>query len=390
MNPAARFLSALAQAISAMILYREGHPARDRAGEKAMEALTRLQSESENGEFMFLVPDVVYNRRPLADLKGWDWAERLVAVGIQRIELTGPVSRTELEQFLDDIAGLMLGVEEPRPEPLRTGEGRIHYGSLRVRNEEDEPETPPSTDFLDFPLREEIETIRWIHHELRERGVLHLLEAESLVRSLALVMHSREGMVLPLMRLDSPEAYMGTHGLNVAVLAMALSEFTGVDRTGIRLFGLGGLLHDLGNVRVPGETLSHPGPFSEADWEAVKRHPAQGARIILETDHHLDLPGVVAYEHHIRPGGEGYPRMAHPRPAHAAARLIQVCDAYDAMSSVRPWRGSWDHQRALDYISLGAGTEFDAGFAGAFVRMMARWDSGIVTLTSEGAEVKLG
>ena len=106
----------------------------------------------------------------------------------------------------------------------------------------------------------------------------------------------------------------------------------------------------------------------------------------METEDNLDLAAVVAYEHHIRLNGEGYPSLSYPRPCHQASNMVHVCDVFDALRTHRPYRDAWAHERVIDYLQEGAGSEFEPTLAHAFVQMMERWEHRIAELeeTDEG------
>jgi putative two-component system response regulator len=165
--------------------------------------------------------------------------------------------------------------------------------------------------------------------------------------------------------------------MNVSVLTMALGEFLNLAPTAVRAFGLAGLLHDLGKVKIPREILAKPGKLTPEERVVVEAHPADGARLILQGDEPLDLAAVVAYEHHRYHDGGGYPHVHYHRAAHQASRLVHVCDVYDALRTRRPYRDAWSSTEALTYIQGRAGSEFDPAMVAAFVEMMRQWDDRI-------------
>jgi len=130
------------------------------------------------------------------------------------------------------------------------------------------------------------------------------------------------------------------------------------------------LLHDLGKVRIPKEILVKPGAFTDEERQEMQRHPSEGARIILGRDVRLEVPAIVAYEHHIMLNGAGYPSLHYSRPTHIASRLVHVCDVYDALCTNRPYRGAWTSDKALGLIEEETGDDFDPQFARPFVQMM--------------------
>src|SRR5690348_2281213 len=114
-------------------------------------------------------------------------------------------------------------------------------------------------------------------------------------------------MLVPLLELRQFDEYTTTHCLNVSVLTMALAEHLGLAARDVRTFGVAGLLHDLGKVRIPLEILNKPGKLTDEERKVMQGHTVEGARLIITSDRELDLAAAVAYEHHIMINGGGYP-----------------------------------------------------------------------------------
>lgn len=327
--------------------------------------------------------------RPLRELRSWDWGWRLADAGIQRLEFIDRVSRDDFAAFLDEAWVRLAG------EPIASAEVRqgrptnIRYGPVGLRGEEDSGggAGPLTSATLSYSLREEIEAVEWIHGELKDRRRLHLLEAEAIVRSLSVAMHGDQAFLIPLLRLKQFDQYTTTHALNVSVLTMALAESLGLSPTQVRAFGIAGLLHDLGKVKIPTEILNKPGKLTDEERQVMNSHTVEGARIILETEQRLDLAAVVAYEHHIRIDGGGYPGMRYARACHSASNLVHVCDVFDALRTDRPYREAWSTERALQVIEQGAGPEFDEDIARAFIQMMKRWEGRLADVALTEPEI---
>jgi putative nucleotidyltransferase with HDIG domain len=118
------------------------------------------------------------------------------------------------------------------------------------------------------------------------------------------------------------------HVLNVSVLAMGLAECLGFPTKDVRDVGTAALLHDIGHVR----TSSPSGESRVLDTcepHVRDAHPTEGARLLLRAEQKLELAAVVAYEHHLRSDGSGYPPLQFKREVHWASRVVQVCDTYD-------------------------------------------------------------
>jgi putative nucleotidyltransferase with HDIG domain len=227
-----------------------------------------------------------------------------------------------------------------------------------------------ATATIAYSLRDDVEAIQWMHTHVQQTGELPLLEAETVVRSLAIAMHSQSEIIVPLLQLKEFDQYTTTHSTNVAVLVMALGEALGFAGRELRALGVSGLLHDLGKVKIPREILIKPGGFTDEEFAIMKSHPREGAKLILDRDVRLELPAVVAYEHHIMLNGGGYPAFRFKRDTHYASRLVHICDVYDALCTNRPYRAAWSSEKALAHIEAGTGGDFDPTFSVPFVAMM--------------------
>jgi putative nucleotidyltransferase with HDIG domain len=382
----ARFLATFAQALSGMSLYAEGHPARSRAIDAAYQELLDLQRDYPRPLFTFLGDEVIFGRLPLRDMRNWDWSTRLAEAGIQRLEFEERVSREEFEVFLEDVLARITMDTIDTAEARQLRPTAIKFGAVGVRGGgELSREEAMQTATITFSLGEEAETVRWLHTEVQQHESLPLAEAEAVVRSLSVAMHGDQQMMLPLLQLKQFDQYTTTHSLNVAVLSMALAEFLGLGANDVRAFGVAGLLHDLGKVRIPIEVLTKAGKLTPDERVLMNRHPVEGARIILESEQDLDLAAVVAYEHHIMLNGLGYPQVRFRRHCHEASNLVHVCDVYDALRTKRPYRDAWPVEQVLPYIEGRSGLEFDPEYVRAFIAMMRKWESQVAVIADERA-----
>ena len=381
MIEATNFLTSFAQALATMTLYSEGHPARERVIDAAYQALLDLQAKQLHPVFSFLGDEIVLGKEPLRDMRSWDWGPRLAKAGVQRLEFEPAVDRDDFDEFLEEVLARLTLSAIGSAEARQMRKSRIKFGAVGVKGESALIETTPVD--TNFSLGAEAETIRWLHDQLQDRNELHLTEAEAVVRSLSVAMHGDRQMLIPLLRLRSFDEYTTTHCLNVSVLGMALAEYIGLGARDVRTFGVAGLLHDIGKVRIPYEILTKPGKLTPEEREIMNMHTVNGARIIIETEDQLDLAAVVAYEHHIMIDGGGYPAMQYRRDCHYASKVVHICDVYDALRTNRPYRDAWDSDRVLTYIDQKAGTEFDAELARAFAAMMRRYEGQITVAASE-------
>ena len=263
----------------------------------------------------------------------------------------------------------------------------IRFGAVGLRGEGEIAPEPLPIATIAFSLGEEVETVRWLQREVQSKGAVRLTEAEAVVRSLAVAMHGGRQVMLPLLQLKEFDQYTTTHSMNVAVLSMALAEFLEMSAPDVRGFGIGGLLHDIGKVKIPLEVLTKPGKLTDEERLLMNEHPAAGARMLLEAEDDLDLAVVVAYEHHIMINGGGYPVLHYARDCHHASKLVHVCDVYDALRTRRPYREAWSFEKTLGYLQERSGLEFDPELCTTFIRMMRQWEPQVAVVSDERAPV---
>jgi putative nucleotidyltransferase with HDIG domain len=371
-----KFLHTFAQALATMNLYKQGHPARERVIDRAYTLLLELLEEDKHPDFSFLGDEVVYGKTSMREMRDWDWSKRLNAMGIQRLEFDPEVSRDEFIEFLEEVyrRAATPGAPVDSSESRQTRKLNIRYGALGIRADTEEArkvlEKQIETATINYNLTEEIDSVKFMHDQIMANGGLPLLEAEAVVRSLSVAMHGESEMMLPLLMLKDFDQYTTTHCLNVSVLTMALAEHLGLHPRDVRTFGVAGLLHDLGKVKIPMEILNKPGKLTDEERSVMQNHTTEGARIIITSDRDLDMAAAVAYEHHIMINGGGYPKRHYERDCHKASNLVHVCDVYDALRTNRPYRAAWEAEKVIGYIEEKAGTEFEPGIAQAFVTMM--------------------
>ncbi len=387
MSDPAKFLTAFAQALSTMALYADGHPARERAIDRSYQLLRELQATDAKPEFSFLGEETVYRNVAMRDMRDWEWAGRLANAGVQRLEFEAAVAREEYEDFLEQVLARLTLSAIDTSEARQTRRSTIKFGAIGIRGEsramQEAIDAPVPTATIGYSMGEEIEAVRWMHAEVTERAALPLIEAEAVVRSLSVAMHGESEMVLPLLQLRQFDEYTTTHCLNVSVLTMALAEYLGLGTADVRTFGVAGLLHDLGKVRVPTEILNKPGKLTDEERTVMQSHTVEGAKIIITSDRELDLAAAVAYEHHIMLNGGGYPKRFFDRDCHKASKLVHVCDVFDALRTKRPYRDAWETERVLGYLEEKSGSEFDPDIAQPFIKMMRELEGKVLAQAME-------
>jgi len=175
--------------------------------------------------------------------------------------------------------------------------------------------------------------------------------------------------LLALLALRRPEAE--AHAEQVARLALALAEELGLDAAARQELHLAALLHDLGELGIPGDLFNQRQVFSADEYERIKEHPTLGARVLAELDCSAGVLAIVQ-QHHERWDGLGYPQRLERAAIVLGARILAVADALDAMTAERPYRPPRPVREALQEIVAHSGTQFDPAVVQALLAVVAR------------------
>jgi putative nucleotidyltransferase with HDIG domain len=162
------------------------------------------------------------------------------------------------------------------------------------------------------------------------------------------------------------------HCARVTYLAGRLAAWLGWDEERLRTLGVGGRLHDIGKVMISEEILQKRGPLDAREVAEIQRHPDAGAKLISAVEPAREALPYVLY-HHERWDGTGYPTRKRGTEIPEGARLLAIADAFDAMTSTRPYRRALPTSHALAEIERCSGTQFDPTMAAAFLQA---WSAG--------------
>ena len=183
--------------------------------------------------------------------------------------------------------------------------------------------------------------------------------------------------VLGLTAIKGHDSYTLNHSINVCILSISLGTALGLDTEDMHSLGLAALLYDIGKVRVSEEVLLKTGPLTAEEWALVKRHSQEGADLLKRLQLEDKMPMIVAFEHHQRHDLMGYPDSAGSEQ-HLFSKIVAVCDAYDAMTTSRPFRREIRPDKALAVLMQGRGKAYDSGVTKALVAMLGIYPMGAV------------
>lgn len=193
-----------------------------------------------------------------------------------------------------------------------------------------------------------------------------------------------------LTRLERHDAYTVTHSVNACVLALAFGRHLGMEGERLQRLGLGTLLMDVGKATIPQKILDKPSALTDTERAFVNLHVAKGCAVLAESDLPLETLDVVRM-HHERLDAEGYPEGLGGDEIPRQALIAGLADSYDAMLRVRPYRGAYRPDRALQELYKDAAESFGQELVEAFIRYLGTYPVGtLVRLDNDAVGIVVG
>lgn len=215
--------------------------------------------------------------------------------------------------------------------------------------------------------------------------VVDVRQVRPVVQDLIDSLMEDKSALLAVSSLKSYDNYLFSHSMNVCILSLSLAIYLNIDTSRLMDIGTGALLHDIGKVFIPPEIIHKPGKLTASEWEIMRRHPVDGAKMILRSRYTTELPGLIIYCHHWKFALEdGYPQTRRKFQRIPYVSLVSVCDCYDAMTTNRPYNRVHLPADALGIINRNAGTALDPNIVYFFQKMIGQYPVGTLVKLSSG------
>ena len=165
----------------------------------------------------------------------------------------------------------------------------------------------------------------------------------------------------------------GNHVIRMAKYSRIIAEQLGLSHADCEAIELAAPMHDIGKIGIPDEILRKPGRLTHREFEIMKTHTRIGYEIIKDSpSKYLQMGAVIALSHHEKFNGTGYPDQLGSTDIPLPARIVSVADAYDALTSERPYKPKWSIKKTLDYLNQQRGKYFDPECLDAFMSQLDR------------------
>ncbi len=370
-------------------LYAPGHPLVIRNVTAFNDVVVRLLDDVPTLSIALVADEVVVGDLPvsrnasgLGDLFG-----KLKSRGVERVSIDKGVSIEELSAAVEALCRRLQSAGDPDENPF-PDLPHVRVGLVRI-------EERAQASLADMATIRKLyttasSTMRTVWENAAKDGVAKAADVRSVVDELALAVTQNRNALVALTTMRNVDVYTFTHMVNVSILTMVQARGLGIDGTLLREFGVAGLMHDIGKVRTPVGILNKPARLDESEMTVMRRHPVDGAEILRKTRDLTPLAAVVAFEHHLRMDGSGYPVGVSRASLNLATMLCTIADVYDAMRSKRQYQEAFPADRIIAVLKRGDGQEFEQNLVRRFVQLMGLYPVGsLVRLNTNALAIVL-
>ena len=373
----------LGAAVRAAQLYAPGHPLVGKSLDALGEAVVQLLADQPSVALGFIEQEIVVGDTPLpkaAENYG-ELLRRLQAVGVERIAFERGVAPDELETLVATLAhpelkpgASTVGVLPSDPAATLQSLAHIRVGRISLDERVDTSAADIATIRRLYSDAVNLASSLW--DMAQQEGQPDPEDARRLVDDLAQAVAQNRTALVALTALKNYDNYTFTHMVNVSILTMAQARALSLEGAQLRDLGLAALMHDIGKVRTPIEILHKPDKLTDEEFAVMRLHVIDGAEILRRTPDMPPLATVVAFEHHLRLDGAGYPFGIKRQTLNLATMLCSIADVYDAMRSQRTYQESFPTDRILQVLKRNDGLQFDQHLVRRFSQLMGIYPPG--------------
>ncbi len=384
-QPLLDFVRHLSTAISTAGLYSCEHDQVARLCNQAHQALPLTEQQKDGLSLLFIEDELIAQRRSLGRGMHIDrLARQLRSHGIAHLKLLPGLESTEILALVRQLISVRRDAVIKASDHLRLGRVELRYaqkdGATRQPGEEldesnfriEELQEVPGFEGIEEVDAEELARFAEICEAVKKRRQLHAVGISEIVARFVSAFTNESGSFLALAPLRKLDEYTFVHSINVCTLNIAQAMALGVEGQMLHDIGVSAMLHDMGKLFVPYEIITKESNLDEAEWQIMRRHPVDGARYLINTPGVPKLAVMVAYEHHMRYNGTGYPRPKKGWKLNICSQISTISDVFDAMRTERSYRGSMQIHKISQIILRMAGEELHPQLAHNFLRVLER------------------
>ena len=372
---AQRVAMLLTTTIKTVMLYPQAHPAVRQPLQELAGILTGMLRERPEihlgvveGAFFLESRIIVSPNAAVAEL-----AERLSKKMIDALTIYAGVTEDDLFRFAtilarrETTAGQLPDLLENNGiRTIRLGIDQIVYGDSA-----DEAGSAPSRTYFDA-----LNAVRDTMREVENGRIPTGERINAVVDNMVSVTMKDHTTLLGLAMIKDYDNYTFSHSVNVGILALTLGSYLGLDRQDLRDINTAGLLHDIGKTRIDKAIINKPGKLSAAEFEQMKKHAEEGAKIVSKMKDINPHVAEAVLGHHIKYNRTGYPEWASKRSFGRFTELVAVADCYDAITTLRTYNVPTLPKAAIDIMRRLSGTSLNGELVEKFEEMMGQYPVG--------------
>ena len=228
------------------------------------------------------------------------------------------------------------------------------------------------------------QVVRGMMQDVRLGRAITLDNVEPVIEAVTGSILRNGSALLGLVGIKNKDDYTFLHSVSVCTLMIAFGRTLGLESEDLRQAGIGGLLHDVGKMKVPDEVLNKPGRLTDAEFALIRRHPGDGHAILLETPGVGPVPLDITLHHHERIDGSGYPKKLAGEEISTMARMAAIVDVYDAITADRCYHTGMAPTEALRKMWEWSSAHFDQRLLQGFMRCIGIYPVGSLVLLESG------
>ncbi len=368
---ARQIVQGFAGALKGLRLYPPGHPAIDRQIDTFHAGLQTLFLKKNVVKMgilegtLFLEDHLFYQGGPSAE----ELADLFQALELEGLEFHFGLPRAEVDGLLQMLAAENVEGRDFQEELARR-EIR-HIRAVAVQTSEETAETTPRKVY-----GRALKVVDDIFHDVRLGKIPASANAIAVVKEMVQVTLSEPYALFALSMLKEYDNYTFTHSVNVSVIALAVGRACGQSEEQLRVLGLGGLLHDLGKLKIDHRIINKPGRLTSQEFEEIKTHPRSGADIAHQMEGIPPEVVKIVLGHHLHYDRRGYPGDATPWEDSPMTDMVAIADTYDAITTLRSYQRPVTPRKALDKLRELAGTVLHPGFVQCFIDSLGPYPVG--------------
>ena len=375
-------LRRLASGVRNSTLYAPDHPlvARNLAG--LVTALAALHQQQPSIAVGIVGNDLVVADTPMHRVSATmtELIRKLKDNKVERIAFERGVTQDQLVTLMSNLARLGSKAGDADKDLSTT---HIKVGRLKS-NEDKKKDGPSDMAAIRQMYSNAVQAAEMVYQSAEVEGVPDAPAAIETVDGLADAVTQNRTALMALTAMRNYDNYTFTHMVNVSILAMAQARALGIDGKLLREFGTSALMHDIGKVRTPKEILNKPGKLTDDEFVIMRRHTVDGAEILRRTREMPILAPIVAFEHHLRLDGSGYPFTVERASMNLGSMLCAISDVYDAMRSQRAYQNAHPTDRIIAVLKRNEGAQLDQNLVRRFIQLLGIYPPGNLVKLSTG------